>query len=134
VVRSYPLRCLSRWRELHVLDWLHRREDWAAVGAEDRNYFIVPGEKVPEFGAQDEGLTGLQLHAEQAGVRSDGGRTFGARKKEAEGHGEILPSAGSPSKDKPWGVFLGLFLFGLFGRLFFSGRPRLSPGCHQIQP
>ena len=117
-----------------MLYWLHRREDRSAVGAEDRDHFVALGEQVPEFGAEDERLAGLQLHAEQAGVGSDGGRTFGARKKEAERHGEILPSAGSPSKDKPWGVFLGLLLFGLLGRLFFSGRPRLSPACHQIQP
>jgi len=41
---------------------------------------------------------------------------------EAERHEEILPSAGSPSKDKLWGVFLGFFLFGLLGRLFIGGR------------
>ena len=114
-----------------MLDWLHRGKDWAAVGAEDRDHFIARGEQVPEFGAQDEGLSRLQLHAEQAGIRGDGGRAFGTRTKDSERHGEILSSAGSPSKDNLWGVSLGLFLFGHLG----LGRPPfvacLSPDTTQ---
>ena len=98
---SLPLRCLSCWRELRVLDWLHRGKNWSAVGAEDRDHFVALGEQVPEFGAEDERLTGLHLDAKEAGVRSDGGRAFGTRTKDSERHGEILSSAGSPSKDKP---------------------------------
>ena len=83
---------------------------------------------MPELRADDEGLAGLQLHAEQAGIGSHGGRALGTRTKEAERHEESLPAAGSPSKDNLWGVFLGLFLFrheGLrllfgFGHLFLS--------------
>jgi hypothetical protein len=110
-----------------VVHWLHRGKDWAAVGAEDRNYFIALGEQVPEFGAQDEGLARLQLHAEQAGIRGDSGRAFGARTKDSERHGEILLSAGSPSKDNLWGVLLGRFLLGLtLGRLLDAGRLLLA--------
>ena len=82
-----------------MLDWFHRCEDRSTVGAEDRDHFVALGEQVPEFGAKDERLARLHLDAKQAGVRSDGGRAFGARTKEAERHGESLPAAGSPSKD-----------------------------------
>jgi hypothetical protein len=84
-----------------VLDWLNRGEDRPAVGVEDRDHFVALGEEVPEFGAEDERLTGLYLDAKQARVRSDGGGAFGARTKEAERHEESLPAAESPSKDNP---------------------------------
>jgi hypothetical protein len=111
-----------------MLHRFHRREDRSAVGVEDRDYFVALGEQVPELGADDEGLAGLQLHAEQTGIRSHGGRAFGVRTKEAERHEESLLAAGSPSKDNLWGVFLGLFLLRLeglrllfgFGHLFLS--------------